>query len=443
MHYNINDYIAEPSPIITSAIQSAIDAAYSDGGGVVEIPAGTYMTGTFELKSNVTLYLDPGAVLKGSPNMAHYREVGFHHNEMGHVKSLIYAMNAENIRIAGDGIIDLNGESFYDFSRRLVPEYMEDKITPEQREECTLYHESRPNQPIFFCNCRNIRVQEIIIRNAPCWTMAFIESQNIKVLDLDIQNSLIIPNNDGMHFCSCKDVIVRGCKIVAGDDCISITGITDWDKPSENFVISDCILTSCSKTIVMGYMHSIIRNITITNIVMRGCNRGICFMASTGTGLVENINISNVYIETRVRAGNWWGNGEAVLFIGTYHHAYGAPVPERGRQTNIRAISFQNITCDTENAIGIIGGAKNIADVTFSGLKVRMKQSDNIALKGRICDIAPSEQTATIPQDGNIYWMVAREARDITFSDVTVHAMEDGYMPKYAVINCENVRKDF
>lgn len=72
-------------------------------------------------------------------------------------------------------------------------------------------------------------------------------------------------NLRGASLCLEKGAIIRGCNVSAGDDCIALTCITDWNKPCQDFTISDCVLRSCSKAIVIGYMHSIVRNVTVTN----------------------------------------------------------------------------------------------------------------------------------------------------------------------------------
>lgn len=87
----------------TSAIQSAVNAASSAGGGVVYFPAGTYLSGTVRLKSNITLHLDNGAVLLASPDIEDYNP-----------KNFLYAKNASNIVLQGFGKIDGNGHKFYE-----------------------------------------------------------------------------------------------------------------------------------------------------------------------------------------------------------------------------------------------------------------------------------------------------------------------------------------
>ena len=435
---NILDYGAKPDTLCTEAVQKAIDAAYAAGGGQVLVPPGEYLCGTVELKSNITLYLENGAVLKGSSDLADYPEIGFHHNELGEVQSMLFARNAHSVRIEGGGVIDLNGESFHYMDRPKIPDSQKGRLSPEQEAECTRLYDRRVNQPIFFASCEDVKLAGIRVQDAPCWTITFADCRNIRIFDLTIDNSLVIPNNDGLHFCSCRDVIVSRCNISAGDDCIAITSITSWEKPSDGFVISDCVMTSCSAAIRMGYVHSIVRNVVVNNVIMKGCNRGFSLTASAGTGLIENVTVSNVTIDTYSRAGNWWGNGEPIVLVGAYHTSAGATDWPRVRRDTIRNVTFANVTCNTENAIGLVGEDGNITGITFENLTVRMKHGKNLAVKGRYVDIAPARQTETIPQDGKLYWLVLQNAGDVRFPGLRLYDL-DGEMPQASVQNAEGI----
>ena len=220
------------------------------------------------------MYLEKGAVLKGSKNIQDYVFNGFEHNEMGKTLSLLYTIHNNDILISGEGTIDLNGDSFYYMDKPSIPQSLI-PLTEKQKDECPRLYDNRPNQPIFFYNCQRVSVKDIKIINAPCWTMSFIECEDIHVHGVTIDNNLCIPNNDGIHFCSCKKVFVCDCNISSGDDCIALSSITDWNKPCEDVIISDCILRSSSKAIVIGYMHSIIRNVCISNCIIKESNREI------------------------------------------------------------------------------------------------------------------------------------------------------------------------
>ena len=304
-------------------------------------------------------------------------------------------------------------------------------LTPEQLAECTRKYDARPSQPLFLKNCHHVKVTGIRIINAPCWTLTFVECSDLVVEHLTIINSLILPNNDGIHLCGCRNVLITGCNISAGDDCIAVTGITDWNIPCENITISNCILRSCSKAIAIGYMHSIVRNVTIDNVVIHESNRGISVMACHRSGLVENLSVNNLSIDTRIAAGNWWGNGEAFCIMATYHHnPYSTrSVPDHNFAVNIRNISFTNIHCTAENALAIIGEDDNIADISLLNLSISLKTSVNKIVKGNRIDLSPGPQEAFLPDDGRPYWLYLTQARQVTMKNIQVSPYE-GQLPE-------------
>ncbi len=399
MQLNLADYNILQNIVQTKEIQAVLDEA-SPKKGTVVVPAGIYITGTLDLK-NASLYLKKGAVLKGSGSWDDYRSNGFPHNEMHDCISLLYSIGHENIMISGEGTIDLNADAFYNMDSPVIPQDGH-VYSQEQEAQCTRNYERRPTQPIFFYNCRHVTIKDIIIKNAPCWTISFHSSEDIRVSGLTIDNDMTIPNNDGMHFCGCRNVLIHDCNIASGDDCIALSGITDWYRPCENIVITNCIMTSVSKAVSVGYMHSIVRNVTVSNCIIYEAQRGIAIMASKGTGLVEHVLFENIRIDTKIRAGCWWGNGEPICLVGIYHNYenYREPTPERQMAINIRNISFCNIICTGENVIGVIGSGDNIRDIEFNNIYFEWKDSANRYLKGDRCiDVSPSEEKVELPEN--------------------------------------------
>ena len=436
---NIVDFGARPSggELCTQAIQTAIDAA---DGGAVCIPRGEFLTGTLNLR-NASLYLEKGAVLKGSADLADYPTIGYVHNEMGDTRSLLYAMDQEGIRVYGEGAIDLNGDAFFHHDRPNIPA-SEVPFSAEQIEECTRLWTARPNQPLFFLRCRHIRFEGITIRNAPCWTLTFAECQDVHALDLVIDNNLRLPNNDGIHVCSCSDVFIRGCNISAGDDCVALSCITNWYRPCERIVISDCIFRSCSKALVVGYMHSIVRDVCISNVLIYESNRALCIMAHTGTGLVENVQFNNCRVDTRVRAGNWWGNGEAFCILAVKHSNAGSvrfdeAAHRRNYAVSVRNIRVSGLQCTTENALGIVGEGGNVQDVAFTDVSVTLKDSANRALKGKRIDVAPGTMDASLPIEGD-YWLHLQGVRDVRFLHARI-APFHGQIPGISQRDCQGI----
>lgn len=416
----LSDYGIEQNKVETEKIQQVLDEASKAGGLTVVVPRGTYMAGTLDLGA-ASLYLEKGAVLKASPDFADYRDNGFVHNEMRKTISFLYSMHNEDISIAGEGTIDLSGHAFYNMNEANVPDYGIE-FSEEQKSECTRPIGNRPTQPIFFYDCKNITVKDIKIVDAPCWTMSFNACEDIRVMDLLIKNDMTLPNNDGMHFCGSKNVVISGCNITAGDDCIALSGITDWDGACENFVITNCVFRSVSKAVVFGYIHSIVRNVTMSNCVIHDSQRGICIMSSAGTGLVEHLLFDNIRIDTRVRAGNWWGNGEVIEIMALRHgyEGYLFPAPEREQPVNVRDIQFRNISCSGENVVAIAGEDSNIEDIRIDGLYYEKKDSKNRYLKGnRTIDVSPAPGREQLPDDGE-YWLYATGYKNLKIENITI-----------------------
>lgn len=417
---NLADYGVKQNMVQTLEVQNIFDEADRLGGLTVVFPRGTYITGTIDIKG-ASVYLEKGSVWKGSDQLEDYRPNGFVHNEMNQTTCLIYSMHHQNISISGSGTIDLNGDSFYDLNDPSIPDYGVE-FSEKQIAECPRKIGDRPTQPMFFYQCRNVVMDGITICNAPCWTMSFHDCEDIRLSYLTIKNRMNLPNNDGMHFCGSRNVVIHGCNIMSGDDCIALSSITNWNKACENFVISDCIMTCSSKAIVLGYAHSIVRNITISNCVIYDSHRGICVMAIPGTGLVEHILIQNIRIETRVRAGNWWGNGEAIAIFAAYHDvvSYAEPLPVKRYDVSIRDVRAHNVSCVSENAIAVIGSDGYVEDICFDGIYFEKKDSANRYLKGdRKIDISPSENIYEIPECGE-YWFYEYGGKNVTYRNVDV-----------------------
>lgn len=401
---NIRDFgaVGDGARINTTEIQNAVDAA-AKAGDTVFVPGGVFVTGSICL-NGASLHLAPGAVLKASESLADYPVQDFEHNELGGLRAMLICRDKDNVSITGAGTIDLSGKSFYDTTVKNVPESRV-PFTEAQTAECTYPIGTRPSQCIFFHNCHNVTVQGIRVIDAPCWTFSFNECENVKVLGLTIDTDLNVPNDDGLHFCSCKGVLVSDCHISSGDDCIAISGITNWGKPCEDIVITNCVLRSCSKAIVIGYIYSHVRNVLITNCIIKESNRGLCIMSTNEGGLVENVRVSNLIVDTRIRAGNWWGNGEPIFFMAVKHDGSIPPEQNPHRETScaIRNVHVDGATCIGENAIGVYGYAGNIRGVTLKNIDYTRKPSANLALKGETFDFAPGAEAVVVPADCGVY----------------------------------------
>lgn len=201
-------------------IQKAVESMES---GVLVIPSGTFLTSTFFLKSNITLYLDEGACLKAMPDESKYLNNGFYDSFGESTNSFIMVKNSENVSIEGKGIIDISGYDFLDYE--ISDEDIE--CWGENAAQIPAKPKKRIRRPILFDNCTNTHVSNIKIVNSPCWTLTFNNCEDIKVSDITIDNDIRTPHSDGIHICGSKNAVITGCNFKCGDDCIALTCLLD------------------------------------------------------------------------------------------------------------------------------------------------------------------------------------------------------------------------
>ena len=207
--------IGDGVTVNTVALQHAIDSAAKLGGGTVDIPPGVFMSGTLLLKSNVNLHVEIGATLKGTTRLEGYL---LHGRRVG----LLFAQNSHDITIDGEGTIDGNGDLFMDLTRAKVMSGDPVKFTRQKDEfrkvlaglgDGPCWPNDRPYQMIIFSNCTNVAVRDLKIANSPFWTLHFADCDGVLLSGATITGNLLVPNNDGVDFTSCRNVRVGDCVI--------------------------------------------------------------------------------------------------------------------------------------------------------------------------------------------------------------------------------------
>ena len=407
---SIADYgaVNDGKTVNTTAVQAAVDACAAGGGGTVIIPAGVWVTGSVALKSHVTIELEAGAVLKGSSRIEDYPPNGFKHPEMGETRSLLYAIGQTDIRITGDGVIELVDRPFFEWNRPRtgLPLEKGSQLEEWQRQQCPVMNGKRPNQPIFFHDCQHLRLDGVTIRNSPCWTVTYSCCKDIQVRGIIIDNNLQVPNNDGIHFSGSKDIVVSDCIIRGADDSLAFTGITNPDSVCERIAIANCVLTSRSAGIRLGHLSGKVRDVVINNIVMKDCNRGFAIQAGAG-GWVENVVINNIVMETRMFAGEWWGKGEP--FVISAAHALTA---------RINGISISHVRARSENGIVVVGENHNVRNITIADVDLTLSYGSNRPLYGQALDLAPAPLRPSLLEQDHIPWIYADGVADLEIRDI-------------------------
>ncbi len=264
-------------------IQKAIDDCAASGGGKVTIPAGTFLSGTVNLKNNVNLFLEQGAVLKGSTVIADYKSEG-------PTYALIMAANVHHISVTGLGTIDGNGKD---------PNYQ--------------HGEGAPKRPmlIFFLNCKEILVENVSLINPAFWTQKYMGCENVKILGISVYAHSNW-NNDGIDMDS-KNVLIANCVFDSNDDAICLK--SERKEPCENVTITNCTAASNCNAIKFGTGSSGgFVNISVSNVVIHKASEdniwkwqsrlknimnpntvlaGIALESVDG-GIIDHVNIDNI-----------------------------------------------------------------------------------------------------------------------------------------------------
>lgn len=376
--FNVRSYGArgDGRSLDTKAIDKAVAACVKAGGGMVLVPAGTYVIGTVRLFSNIELHLAPGAVLLASDNTNDYllqQDYGFSGSGAGGKKlGLIFADRAENVSLTGTGIIDGRSEAYMYADSVQVSGEEDSKYTrqgmgymnaPVGKSEAPLMWKGqfadRPGTQIVFHACKRVLVQDITVRNANDWTMDLNACDNVKVLGISIDNNMAVPNSDGVDMYDSRHVIVANCDIRAGDDAIAVVSTSDLK-------VTNCSLYSRSCGIRVGYNgfnDNNSGNLLFDNIRIYGSNRGVGIFQRR-KGDISNMLFSNMIIDTRLYPGQWWGHGEPIHISALP----GIGSKEVGTLSNIR---FTNIIARGEQGIVLYGSDEStLRDIRFDNIQL-------------------------------------------------------------------------
>jgi len=279
--YNIRNYGAkgDGKSFDSSPLQRAIDTCHTDGGGTVLVPAGTFLIGSTELKSNVTLHIAAGATLLGIADGTQYPPV----NEVplqgdatlrdGN-RALLFAVGATNITIEGEGTIDGQGALFYPS----VPGLVGGSKPGDLRRP---YH-------LMLYRCERVTLRDLALVNCAYHSVRVIQSRRIHIDNIYMYNRKNV-NCDGFHFISVEHVTLSNCIVYVQDDACAMFG------SSKFITITNCFFST--RWSVFRFGGGIAEDITVSNCICKqvyGCpiklqgNRGARF---------ENISFANLLLD--------------------------------------------------------------------------------------------------------------------------------------------------
>lgn len=376
----------------TKAFAAAIAAASEAGGGTVVIPAGIWLTGPIELKSNIRLYACRGAIVMFDKNPEEYPVFLADYEGQPRIRTVspIHAREAENIAISGEGIFDGNGQLWRPLKQMKTTEKQwkkcledssyvlkgkeggiwmptessyrgaiqgePDVISPDADIEAALkkasecYDYYRPVM-VSLVKCDRVLIEGVTLQNSPAWNVHPLFCTNLTIRRASIRNPYWAQNGDGLDLESCSRVHIHEVQFDVGDDGICMKSgknavARTIPVPTEDVYIHDCVVYHGHGGFVVGSeMSRGVRRVTVENCTFVGTDVGIRFKSALGRGgVVEDIDIRDIYMTDIVN--------EAVIFTMGYvlNNSDGTdelnPVETAGEDIpEFKNVRMKNINC--------------------------------------------------------------------------------------------------
>ncbi|WP_405398779.1 glycoside hydrolase family 28 protein [Maribacter sp. Asnod2-G09] len=347
--FNVMNYGAKADGISkdTKAVQAAIDACTKNGGGNVIIPAGkTVVIGTIYLKNFVTLYIENGGVLLGSPDIEDYTtdtHKNTYKNEPHMDRCLIFARDATYFAIKGLGTIDGNGH-------------------PKN------FTKKKGGRPMLmrFLNCTNIQLKEVTLINPAAWTSAWLYCDQIVVDGIKII-SRVNNNGDGLDFDGCTNVRVANSSFDTSDDSICLQ-TSRPDKPCKDIVITNCVFTSKWAAMRIGLAsRGDFESVTVSNCTFHDIqDSGLKIQMNEG-GEMKNMIFSNIVMKNVPRP----------IFMTFCQQRAGVDAPKTMFPMNaMHSFSFNNMIIDNreldKNSVIFLTGMPDnyIRDIQLNNIEM-------------------------------------------------------------------------
>jgi DNA sulfur modification protein DndE len=372
--FNIRDFGAIPDghTLNTDPINNAITKCSEDGGGMVIIPAGLWVTGPLLLKSNVNLHAERGALVIFSKDHKNYPIV--HLPIKGYsVASPILGYNLVNVALTGEGIYDGSGETWRPVKKAKTTSsqwknlvktggYVDNSTWYTSKEafdglqdikklksnknltenDFIPYRESLRPYMTLLINCKNVLIDGITIQNSPMFALHPIQCENVILGNIKINNESWAQNGDGIDINACDNVLIYKCTVRAGDDgiCMKAGGGKKKSPVLTNIVIADCIVYHAHGGFVIGSeSDGGIKNISVKNCNFMGTDIGLRFKSARDRGgLVENIFADGIYMKDIVH--------EAVLFSFSYEQDLEQNKNKEEKLPVFRNFNLNNIICN-------------------------------------------------------------------------------------------------
>ncbi|MDP9050060.1 MAG: glycosyl hydrolase family 28 protein [Acidobacteriota bacterium] len=346
----------------SAAFQRAIDEASSYPGKAQVLVRGghKYLIGTIELKGSIDFHLADDAQLLISTKREDYRG-GLPGSQDGDTMAaalgaVIMATNAQGLRISGTGNIQGRAKEF-------MKSY-------DQPNEWWLPGDFRPKMFVL-TGCKDLEVRDITFAEAPNWGLHMLGCDRVLVDNVKVRNLLDVPNCDGIDPDHSRNVEIRNCDLVCGDDGVVIKCSrqpADYGECS-NIHVHDCVIDTQDAGLKIGTeTTSDVHNIRFERCQIKNSSRGLCIQLRD-EGNIYNIDYRDITFNSHYFSNPWWGRGEAISFTAI-------PRTPASKPGTLHHINVSNVTGRAENSVRVCGSAQSrIHDVSFDRVSVTLDRT--------------------------------------------------------------------
>ena len=342
----------------TGAIQKAIDACEQRGGGTVRLGAGTWLSAPIVLRSNITLELEKGATLLGSPDHQDYpaktefRAPG--------LQSLVSATNATDVSITGEGVIDGAGGSWWEEARTHGDHGVmgSDHVRPRL---------------VVFDHCRHVLVEGVTIQNSPMWQLVPYYSEDVTIRNIKVLAPQHSPNTDAIDPFSSSNVRIEHVFADVGDDDVAIksgkANSEGPDDPSRDITITDCTFLHGHGLSVGSEIAGGAKNIHAERIHFDGTDNGIRIKANRDRGNdVGDLSFRDIDMK----------NVKNALIISEYYPKILPPDPDPPQPVTRLTPHFHDITLENVTATDIVsaGAIAGLPEAPIRGVILKNVRID-------------------------------------------------------------------
>ena len=351
--------------IQTKEIQAVIDRCANEGGGVIVVPKGTFYSGSLFFHQGTNLYLEEGAVLKGSDRIHDFeiRETRIEGQTCKYFVALINADGLDGFTICGKGTIDGNGQDYWE----------EFWIRRKWNPQCTNKDAQRPRLT-YISNSRNVTIQDVRLINSPFWTNHIYRCDHVRYLDLYIYSStqgIKGPSTDAIDIDVCHDVVVRGCYMNVNDDAVVLKGGkgTFADKAPENGPCYNILVEDCRYGTVHGCMTLGSESLHDWNVIMRRC-----YAEDTNNVLWLKMRPDTPQHYEYIRVEDFTGNCRSFLLVRPWTQFYQKEDRPDMPVSQCNDILFSNIHMNCGTFFNVNGSDKyQLRNFTFTDIDVQDK----------------------------------------------------------------------